>query len=82
MDGWVKIGTELDTKSFDSQIEYVKSQMQEIEDKLLKADMGFEVGDTQKLEAQYEILVQKLGKLQQKQSDINNQGFSKVKNIL
>ena len=82
MDGWVKIGTELDTKSFDSQIEYVKSQMQEIEDKLLKADMGFEVGDTQKLEAQYETLVQKLGKLQQKQSDINNQGFSKVESSL
>ena len=65
MDGWLKIGTKLDTKDFDSQIDYIESQMQEIEYKLKQADMGFEVGDTVKLEAQYEKLSNKLTTLKQ-----------------
>ena len=68
MDGYVTIGTELDTKSFDKQIDYVKSQLDDIEDKLKKADMGFEVGDTKKLEAQYEKLTDKLRNLIKKKS--------------
>ena len=60
MDGKVVIGCDLDTRSFDAQIDYVENQMQEIEDKLKQADMGFEVGDTQKLEADYERLGIKL----------------------
>ena len=66
MDGYVVIGTKVDTKSFDAQIDYIESQLQEIEDKLKQADMGFEVGDTMKLEAQYEKLSQKLSVLKQK----------------
>ena len=56
MDGYVVIGTNIDTKSFDAQIAYIESQLQEIEDKLKQADMGFVVGDTMKIEAQYENL--------------------------
>ena len=41
MDGYVVIGTNIDTKSFDAQIAYIESQLQEIEDKLKRADMGF-----------------------------------------
>lgn len=78
MDGYVTIGTKLDTKSFDAQIDYVESQLQEIEDKLKQADMGFEVGDTQKLEAQYERLTQKLSTLRQKQVDLNKTDLSNV----
>lgn len=78
MDGWVTIGTELDTKSFDAQIDYVESQLQEIEDKLKQADMGFEVGDTMKLEAQYEKLTQKLSTLRQKQVDLNKTDLSNI----
>lgn len=76
MDGYVTISTELDTKDFDAQIDYVKSQLDDIEDKLKKADMGFEVGDTLKLEAQYEKLTQKLKGLIKKKEEFNNQkGF-------
>lgn len=71
MDGYVTIETELDTKSFDAQIDYVKSQLEDIEDKLKQADMGFEVGDTQKLEAQYEKLTDKLKNLIKKKQEFN-----------
>lgn len=79
MDGTIVIGTELDTKSFDAQIEYVESQLQDIEDKLKQADMGFEVGDTQKLEAQYESLINKLQRLRKEQDKLNSQGFSNMR---
>lgn len=73
MDGKVVIGCDLDARSFDAQIEYVESQMNEIEDKLKKADMGFEVGDTQKLEANYEKLGIKLDNLRKKQAKLNQE---------
>lgn len=79
MDGKIIIGTDIDTKSFDAQIDYVKSQLDEIEDKLKKADMGFEVGDTQKLEAEYEKLTQKLNNLVKKKEEFNKQDFSNIK---
>ena len=66
MDGKVVIGCDLDTRSFDAQIDYVESQMLEIEHQLKKADMGFEVGDTQKLEAEYEKIGIKLDNLRKK----------------
>ena len=78
MDGYVVIGTNLDTKSFDAQINYIESQLQEIEHKLKQADMGFEVGDTVKLEAQYEKLSQKLSTLKQKKEDLNKTDLSNV----
>lgn len=78
MDGYVTIGTELDTKSFDAQIDYIEGQLQEIEHKLKQADMGFEVGDTQKLEAQYEKLVNQLDKLKRKQADLNKADLSNI----
>lgn len=73
MDGKVVIGCDLDTRSFDAQIDYVESQMQEIEDKLKQADMGFEVGDVQKLEADYEKLGIKLDSLRKKQTKLNQE---------
>lgn len=78
MDGYVMIGTKLDTKSFDAQINYIESQLQEIEHKLKQADMGFDVGDTMKLEAQYEKLSQKLSVLKQKKEDLNKTDLSNV----
>ena len=73
MDGKVIIGCDLDTRSFDAQIDYIENQMQEIEDKLKQADMGFEVGDTQKLEANYEKLGIKLDSLRKKQAKLNQE---------
>ena len=78
MDGKVVIGCDLDTRSFDAQIDYVESQMQEIERELKKADMGFEVGDTQKLEANYEKLGIKLDSLRKKQANMGKLDLSRV----
>lgn len=78
MDGYVQIGTKLDTKDFDAEIKYIESQLSEIEHKLKQADMGFEVGDTQKLEAQYSRLIKQLDRLQKKQADLNRTDLSKV----
>ena len=71
MDGYVVIGTELDTKSFDAQINYIENQLEEIQEKLKQADMGFDVGDTVKLEAQYEKLGNQLEQLKNKQIALN-----------
>ena len=78
MDGYVVLGTKLDTKSFDAEIRYVESQLEEIEHKLKQADMGLEVGDTMKLEAQYSRLSKQLDKLNQKQADLNKTDLSNV----
>lgn len=72
MDGYVVIGTELNTKEFDSQIKYIEDKMLDIEDKLKQADMGFEVGDTNKLEAEYERLGNQLIGLKEKQQKYND----------
>lgn len=77
-DGWLRIGTKVETKDFDAQIDYIESQMKEIEYKLKQADMGFEVGDTIKLEAQYEKLGNQLSNLKQKQVDLNRTDLSNV----
>lgn len=71
MDGYVVIGTELDTKNFDAQIKYIENQLEEIQEKLKQADMGFDVGDTAKLEAQYEKLGNQLEQLKSKQIALN-----------
>lgn len=78
MDGYVTIGTELNTKDFDAQIDYIKGQLDDIEDKLKQADMGYEVGDVQKLEAQYEKLSNRLKDLIQKKEQFNKVDFSSI----
>ena len=79
-DGEVIIGTSLDTKSFDAQIDYVKQQMEEIEYLLEKADAGEEIGkDTTKLEAQYEVLSNKLRKLVDQKQQLENGDIIQVR---
>lgn len=53
----------------DKQAEYLKVKIDDIRYKLQKADMGFEVGDTFKLEAQLEKLENQYSKLQAKQEE-------------
>lgn len=86
MDGKIVIGTEINTKEFDSQIGYIEQKMSDIENKLKQADMGFEVGDTQKLEMEYEKLGNQLIGLKEKQEKYNQSieeagaiGFSRIK---
>lgn len=86
MDGTIVIGTSIDTKEFDSQIHYIERKMLDIEDKLKQADMGFEVGDAEKLETEYERLGNQLISLKEKQDKYNQSiresqmaGFNKIK---
>ena len=79
MDGEIVIGTRIDTKDFDAEIDYIKSQMDDIEDKLKQADMGFEVGDTIKLEAQYSKLSKQLDKLIVKNKQLNQASLTTLK---
>lgn len=60
MNGEVIIGVDLKTKKFDKQIDYVEKRMEEIEHLLKQTDLGYEVGDTAKLEAEYERLSNQL----------------------
>lgn len=71
-DGRIIIETAIDTKEFDSQMKYIEDKMLDIEDKLKQADMGFEVGDTNKLEAEYERLGNQLIGLKEKQQKYND----------
>lgn len=82
MDGWLVIGTDIDTKGFDKQINYIEKQLEEIEYKLEQADMGFEVGDTDKLSAKYEKLSQQLTTLKKKQSDLNKTDLTKAEQTM
>lgn len=70
MDGYITIKTTVDNKSFDAQIDHIEEQLREIEYKLKQADMGYEVGDTLKLESQYERLNNQLIKLKKNQADV------------
>lgn len=82
MDGYVEISTKLDTKDFTAEIKYVESQLEEIEEKLKQADMGFEVGDVQKLEARYSRLIKQLDRLQKKQADLNKTNLNKIQDAI
>ena len=81
-DGSITIKTEIDTKSFDKQIEYIESRMQEIEHLIQQADLGFEVGDTQKLEKEYEQLSNRLIDLRKKKEQFNQEPLANVKDTV
>lgn len=83
MDGYLTIGTDIDTSKFDAQIDYIEQQMEEIEHKLAQADMGMEVGDTGKLEAKYEKLSLTLDKLKKKRREaLGGFNLGNIKNQL
>lgn len=69
--GTLTLATEIDTKQFDKQIEYIENELEEIEYQLKQADLGFEVGDAEKLQKKYEELSNKLIDLKKKKEDIN-----------
>jgi hypothetical protein len=81
-DGSITIKTQLDNSQFEKEIEYVESQMRDIEKKISQADMGFDVGDTQKLEMQYEKLSKKLGTLITKQKELDRTELTNVENSI
>lgn len=64
-----------------AQIEYIKSQIKEIQYLLKQADKGFEVGDTLKLEAKLEKLTNQYNKLITKQNEFKKSSANANTNI-
>ena len=71
-EGEIIIQATIGTKNFDRQIKYIEERMLEIEHLLEQADKGYEVGDTLKLEAEYEKLGNQLGNLIAKRNELEN----------
>ena len=82
-DGWVKVGTELDTKKFDRQIEEVEAKLEEI-DVMLSRPKEFELTgeDVKKLQLEAEKLNNKLIKLNQEKEKLEKSGLPNLKNIM
>jgi len=84
MDGWITLGAELDTKSFDAQIEDVESKLATLEQRWEETNNmpAFEGKneDLQNLSLQIEKLSNKLIILKKKQQDVNNQGLENLGN--
>ena len=76
-------------KSYNSSIQetakqqdYLRTKIEDLKDLLAKADMGFEVGDTMKIEADIEKLENRLRKLQSQAPNMGNETssvFDKIK---
>ena len=71
-EGEIIIQATIGTKNFDRQIKYMEERMLEIEYLLEQADKGYEVGDTLKLEAEYEKLGNQLSNLIAKRNELEN----------
>lgn len=64
------------------QQDYLKTKIEDLKDLLAKADMGFEVGDTMKIEADIERLENRLRKLQSQDQNTGKEissAFDKIK---
>lgn len=83
MDGWLTIGTKLETKKFERQIEKLESDLEKLnyEYNALKKGGDFD-GKTEELKkyrAEAEKVRNKLIQLREKQAEINKSGMSNVK---
>lgn len=82
MDGWITIGTELDTKSFDKQIKSLERKLNDYVSDLeaMSKEEGFNEQSQEVLELQknIEILTNKIGNLRQKQAELNKQGMPNI----
>lgn len=80
MDGYVVIGTELDTKGFDKQIKEVEYQLQQIDYELShKKELKLDSRTISEYEAKAQKLGNQLERLRQKQAKLNSVGFEKAK---
>lgn len=82
MDGWITIGTELDTKSFDKQIKLLERQLNDYISDLeaMSKEEGFneQKQDVLELQKNIEVLTNKIGKLKEKQAELNKQGIPDI----
>lgn len=79
MDGWVTVGTKLDTKDFDSQIKEVQYELEQVEYELSrKKELKLDSRSVSEYEAKAEKLNNKLIDLKKRQEELNRTGLEKV----
>lgn len=79
MDGWISIGTKLDTKDFDKQIEEVEFELKQIEFELSKKkELKLDSRTISEYEAKAEKLTNKIIDLKKRQQDLNNTNLNDV----
>lgn len=81
-DGKVIIGTELNTKGFDKEIALLERKLEDIQETLVMADEDktlFSKQEVMEMEAEAQKLGRQIDRLKQKQTEINNAGFNKMK---
>ncbi|MBQ7798751.1 MAG: hypothetical protein IJ371_06490 [Clostridia bacterium] len=83
MDGYVQIGTKLDTKNFDAQIEEVEYELKQIEFELSKKkELKLDSRTIMEYEQKAEKLNNQLIDLRKKQADLNKTDLSKIQNSI
>ena len=85
MDGWVSIGTKLDTKNFDAQIEQVQRKLEDIEATLEIGESGvFKLTESEMvdLNAEAEKLRNRLKSLKDQQDKLGKSNLVSVKRIM
>ena len=84
MDGQVIIGTELDTKSFDAQIEELKFKLDDLEETYKQAlkDNDWDEKSLKELERDIEKVSNRLVDLKKKQDSLNTSSFSGISSQL
>lgn len=79
MDGWIKIGTKLDTKDFDKQIEEVEYELEQVNYELSKKkELKLDDRTIREYQVKVEKLTNKIIDLKKKQEDLNNTNLRDV----
>ncbi len=82
MDGYITIGTELDTKGFDKEIAVLEDKLNDIKATLQMADEDktlFSTREIKEMEAEAQKLGRRIDTLKEKQKKLDNAGFSGMK---
>lgn len=83
MDGYVTIGTELDTKGFDKEIAILEDKLNDIKATLQMADQDktlFSTSEIKQMEAEAQKLGRKIDSLKEKQKKLDTAGFAGMQN--
>ena len=79
MDGWITVGTKLDTKDFDSQIKEVQYELEQVEYELSKKkELKLDSRTVSEYEAKAEKLNNRLIDLRKRQEELNRVGLQKA----
>lgn len=85
MDGYVTIGTELDTKGFDKEIALLEDKLNDIKATLQMADEDktlFSAREIKEMEAEAQKLGRRIDSLKEKQAKTNAGGFANMKQTI